>query len=136
MNMAQSPVNEVEKFISLFRTTLEEDWKHKTTPRGTHESWSTADSGQDKTAQLFLKTSFAVWIAYFLASKQCTGQKHYSGQNADRETYDTFQKLSREDQQAVANALCKIELKSSVRDASANIESKMIASQPQKRPRV
>jgi len=114
IGLAQTADQEHNLFELFFAEYLTSEWKFERTPKGIPGLFEEAQSGRDKSAQIFLQVSCKAWVAYFLAKKRSRGGQNYEGKLADQSTLSAFQQLSSEEQRKIATSLANTKAHSTV----------------------
>ncbi|KAI1814521.1 hypothetical protein GGS20DRAFT_585415 [Poronia punctata] len=100
---------------ALFSRHLSSPSKRKRAPTTIKKLYlETIRAHRHHTGQIFLRTSFHAWLAYFLARSAAHSQRHYQGQKADSVTLATFDRLSPAIKEATARRLDDVEIHESV----------------------
>lgn len=96
----------VDLFVQIVGNQLKSEWTRKKTPSGLYEAYVRAEVDEEEsTNSIFRRTSFRVWLAYWLAS---SGKHHFSGRTAQLRIFDTFNKLPNQKKQSAADTLAAI----------------------------
>lgn len=113
----------MERIIAEFRKPLIEEWARKKIPPHIVSRYQKARKLQpDHTEQIFLRTGFKAWLAYFLTAKLPV--KHFGGKAALTRAIADVDVLSVEEREIIATGLLNTHAHSTVESRLAELLSR------------